>query len=204
MNTAALPAGYRELEKIDLQKDKKLAIWVNVLALVVMALLIVLGSVVMPFQTYIGAVVQQMLAWEIEPLLGVLLLVLGLLIGIVAYVLLHEIVHGVFMKAFSHVKPHYGFTGLYAYAGSSAFFDRKSYIIIALAPVVIWGVVLAVLQAALPAFWFWLVYFIQIMNLSGAAGDLYVTVKMMKMPKDILVNDVGVSMTVYSKEDASC
>ena len=38
------------------------------------------------------------------------------------------------------------------------------------------------------------------LNISGAAGDLYVSWKFTKLPADILINDVGVSMTVYSKE----
>ena len=51
--------------------------------------------------------------------------------------ILHEIIHGGFMKAFSGLKPRYGFTGLYAYAGSDALFNRRQYLIIAFAPVVI-------------------------------------------------------------------
>ena len=68
---------------------------------------------------------------------------------------------------------------------------------------VIWGIVLGVLCAALPESWFWVVYFIQIANISGAAGDAYVTYKMLTLPKDILVNDTGVAMTVYVKEEKS-
>ena len=103
------------------------------------------------------------------------------------------------MKKFSGVKPKYGFTGLYAYAGSSAYFNRKCYIIIALAPVVIWGIVLAVLQICLWGIWAWIIYFIQIANISGAAGDIYVTCKMSRMPENILVNDTGIEMTIYSE-----
>ena len=123
------------------------------------------------------------------------------MLGYIAYIVLHELVHGVFMKCFSGIKPKYGFTLMYAYAGSSAYFNKKSYIIIALAPVVIWGAVLGVLCAVLPQSWFWVVYLIQIGNISGAAGDFYVTFKFLKLPKDILVNDTGVAMTVYTKNN---
>jgi len=68
-----------------------------------------------------------------------------------------------------------------------------------LAPVVFWGIVLAVINVLVPLEWFWVVYFIQIINLSGAAGDLYVTVKFSRLPSDILVQDYGVGMTVYSR-----
>lgn len=116
----------------------------------------------------------------------------------VLYIVLHELVHGIFMKRFSGIKPNYGFTLMYAYAGSTAYFNKKHYIIIALAPIVVWGIVLTIINCFVPASWFWVVYFIQIMNISGAAGDLYVTYKFSKMPKNILVHDSGVAMTVYS------
>lgn len=51
-----------------------------------------------------------------------------------------------------------------------------------------------------PQNWFWVVYFIQIFNISGAAGDFYVTAKFSKMPDDILISDSGIGMKVYSAE----
>lgn len=65
---------------------------------------------------------------------------------------------------------------------------------------VVWEIVLLILNFIVPMSWFWVVYFIQMGNVSGAAGDLYVTWKFSKLPKDILVKDTGVEMTVYSKE----
>jgi hypothetical protein len=119
----------------------------------------------------------------------------------VVYIVLHELVHGITMKLVGTKKVNYGFTGLYAFAGSKDYYDKTGYIMIALAPVVLWGIVLAVIQAFVPVQWFWLVWMIQIANISGAAGDAYVTAKFSKMPKDILVSDYGVGMTVYSKEE---
>ena len=105
------------------------------------------------------------------------------------------------MKRFSDAKVKYGFTGFYAYAASDGFFHKKHYVIIALSPIVILGCVLLILNFLVPVSWFWIVYIIQVLNISGAAGDLYVTLKMNKMPSDILVQDAGVSMTVYAKAD---
>ena len=94
-----------------------------------------------------------------------------------------------------------GFTGLYAYAGSEAYFNKRSYLVIALAPIVVWGVVLLILNFLVPTSWFWCVYFIQVCNVSGAAGDLYVSCKFSRLPADILIRDTGVSMTVYSRAE---
>ena len=103
------------------------------------------------------------------------------------------------MKRYSGIKVHYGYTGLYAYAGSDAYFCRAHYIRIALAPIVIWGIVLLALNLLLPAGWFWPVYMIQVSTLSGAAGDIYVSCRMYRLPQDILIRDTGISMTVYGK-----
>ena len=59
--------------------------------------------------------------------------------------------------------------------------------------------VLAVVCAVVPPVWFWVPYFIQVANLSGAAGDLYVTARFRKLQDTILVNDTGVAMTVYDR-----
>lgn len=181
-----LPEGYREFFSIDLQKDKKIAVLLNALALVIAAVLVVPMIFVVPFSTLAGADY-----W----------LKLGAMLGLmVVYMVLHELVHGITMKYCGTKKVKYGFTGMYAFAGSEDFYDKSGYILIALAPVVFWGVVIAAINAFVPEGWFWVVYMIQVTNLSGAAGDLYVTVKFSRFPKDILIKDHGVGMTVYSKE----
>lgn len=188
-NLMELPAGYVEIEKIDLQKDKKTALLVNVFALFIAVPMLIAGAVFVPL--------TALFDFSADPWTYVSKWIF-LLVGIILYMVLHELVHGVCMKHFSGAKVRYGLTGLYAYAGSEAYFNKKSYIIIALAPVVVWGFVLLLLNFLVGTSWFWCVYFIQICNISGAAGDVYVTYKFSKMPEDILIQDIGVSMTVYS------
>ena len=127
-----------------------------------------------------------------------LLQLLIISVGSIVYIVLHELIHGLFMYLFSKVRAKYGFTGLYAYAGSDAYFAKAPYIVIALAPIVVLGIVLLILNILLPSSFFWSIYIIQITNISGAAGDLYVTFKFTKLPRDILVRDDGVAMTVYA------
>ena len=185
-----LPEEYKEILSIDLQKDKKLALLVNVLAIVIAVLLAVPMNFYIPISTL----------FDRSKEFGEFMLQMGvLLLSMFVYAILHELVHGITMKFAGTKKVKYGFTGMYAFAGSDDYYDKKSYIIIALAPVVVWGIVLAVLNAFVPAEWFWVVYIIQIMNLSGAAGDYYVSFRFSKLPKDIWVHDCGTSMKVYSK-----
>lgn len=126
----------------------------------------------------------------------------AMIIGLVAYIFLHEGVHGFFIKMFSGRKPFYGKdlkAGMF-YAGSRCFFTKSAYVAIALSPFVIWGIVLALLlrdlAVAAPQFW-WYLYAIQMFNFSGAVGDLYITWRMLRMPKGVLVQDDGIVMRFY-------
>lgn len=187
-----LPEGYAKIYSIDLQKNVKTAILVNLLAGVIAALMVIPVHFAVPIQTLffpVGGVGEFQIKTVV--MIGAMIL----------YMILHELVHGVAMKICGTKKVKYGFTGMYAFAGSEDLYDKKSYIFVALAPVVFWGVVLLIINLFVPLGWFWVVYLIQIANISGAAGDFFVTVKFLKMPRDILVQDYGVGMTVYSKEE---
>lgn len=186
-----LPIGYKEIFSVNLQKDKKIAIIINAVAILIGVLMAV------PMNFYIPITALFDFSQGVKNYFARFIV---LMVSMIAYLILHEAVHGVAMKICGTKKVKYGFTGLYAYAGSDDFYGKKSYIFIALAPVVLWGIVLAVINFFVSENWFWVVYFIQISNISGAAGDFYVTAKFSKMPDDILVKDCGVGMTVYSAE----
>lgn len=186
-----LPVGYKEILSINLQKDKKLALLINLISLAVMVLMAVIMHFHIPITEMYDFSDGIFIYW---------LRIASIVFGMVIYMFLHEAVHGIAMKICGTKKVKYGFTGMYAFAGSDDYYDKKSYIVIALAPIVVWGIILGIINCLVPESWFWVIYFIQIFNISGAAGDLYVTAKFSKLPKDILVHDCGVGMTVYSAE----
>lgn len=187
-----LPEGYVKLFSVDLKNDKKTAAIVNVIGLLIMVALAVPMHFYIPIHTLfdmssgMGAYAARFIC---------------MLVLMVVYMVLHELVHGITMKLYGTKKVNYGLTLMYAYAGSQDYYGKKSYLVIALAPVVLLGIVIGVVNALVPVQWFWVVYMLQLCNLSGAAGDLYVTARFMRLPKDILVNDTGVAMTVYGKND---
>ncbi|MBO5744530.1 MAG: DUF3267 domain-containing protein [Clostridia bacterium] len=186
-STQLLPEGYGLLYSVDLQKNKKTALIVNVVAALIAVAMMVPAHFVIPITTLFTY--DEM---YIPRLLSVVVLYVG-------YIVLHELVHGVAMKICGTKKVKYGFTGMYAFAGSDDYYSKGSYIFIALAPVVLWGVVLGVLSFIVPTSWFWVLYMVQVGNISGAAGDFFVTFKFSRMPRDILVKDYGVGMNVYSE-----
>ncbi|MBQ1467531.1 MAG: DUF3267 domain-containing protein [Solobacterium sp.] len=189
-----LPEGYREILQINLQKDKKTALKINLIAVVVMILLFVLGHFIVPITEFQNN--ESLSTYFIQ--VGVILL------GYVIYIILHELTHGAVMKAVGGGKVVFGFTGLYAFAGSKEdYFDKISYRYISLAPLVVWGIILGVLCVIVPRTWFWVVWFLQVGNISGAAGDVYVTAKLWNYPGTILVRDTGVDMTIYDRTESA-
>lgn len=187
-----LPEGYRETEVLNLQSNKKTALLIQVIAIVIMVIMMVGMNLVIPFTDWLDSLeLKQMI---------VRLAVMA--VGYVLYIIAHELTHGVFMKLVGGQKVKYGFTGMYAFAGSEQdYFDRTSYIKISLAPLVIWGIVFVILQIILPESWLWVVWFWQMGNVSGAAGDMYVTWKTLHRPETVLVRDTGIDMTYYEKEN---
>lgn len=181
-----LPEGYQEIRRIDLQKDKKSLQEVNIAALLLAVALFLLGVTIEPIHFVFDSLLS-------------LLRILGVLLALVVYIFGHELVHGIFIWVFSKKRAQYGFAGHYAYAGSDAYFTRKQYLVIAFAPVVLWGVLFLLLLLFLPRNWFWVVYILQIFNVSGAAGDFYVAYHALRMPADLLVQDSGASMRMYSR-----
>ena len=188
---ATLPSTYYEVYSIDLQKNKKVALFINVLAVLITVVMIV------PASFFVS--ILNLFSME-SGITNFLIRMLALALLSIAYIILHELVHGVAMKICGTKKVKYGFTGLYAYAGSNDFYSKGAYIFIALAPVVLLGAVLLVVNFFVSAEWFWVVYFIQIINLSGASGDYFVTIKFLTLPKDVLIADYGVGMKVYFKK----
>ena len=183
-----LPEDYGEIYSLNLQKDKRTAIIVNLLALAIAAVMAVSMNFFVPVTSVFdmsGGIVRYFLRLA------------ALIVLMVLYMFLHELVHGIAMKLCGTKRVKYGFTGLYAFAGSEDYYDKKSYIFIALAPIVLWGTVLAAVNFFVPSEWFWIVYMIQLINISGAAGDLFAAVKFSRMPKNILIQDSGVSMRVF-------
>ena len=168
-------------------KNKKLAIGVNAFSLAIMMVMFVLGTIIVPLRVQ----------WESRH--DVLLSMLFLLLSVVVYIVAHELIHGFFFKRYSDKRAKYGFTGLYAYAGSDAYFNKRQYLVIGLSPVVILGFLSLLLNVFLSTEWFWRIYFLQLINLSGAAGDFYIVNLMRKLPADMLVQDTGLSMTFYSR-----
>ncbi len=187
-----LPNGYKESIKINLQKDKKSMLTVNAVAILIAIIMIV------PMLFYIPLA----FTFDYKNQLIISLIKLGVLIvSIVAYVILHELTHGLAMRICGTKKIQFGIKGLYAYAKSQDFYYKRSYIFIALCPLIFWGIILAVVNIFIPKSWFWVIYLISVFNLSSSSGDLFVSLRFLPLSSQALIQDDGVKMTVYLKEE---
>ena len=189
--TQHLPPHYTVKLKIDLKNNKRQFYLVYAISFLILAVFLVPVCFFVPIAPLFEGLTSG------DPL-PVLLRLGTLCAGLFAYILLHELVHGVFIRLFTGKRARYGFSLAFAYAYSDCYFAKWPYLTIALAPVLFWGTVLALLTPIVPLSWFWVVYIIQLTNLSGAAGDLYVTVRLWRLPRHALIKDDGTAMTVYN------
>lgn len=187
MNYKALPRGYRYAATLDFMRNRKqmkAVVWLS-LALIVVPTLV--GLLFVPIRSSWRWMLGRWYRWP------------ALLAALVLYIPLHELTHGAAMWLLSGVRPKYGLKLPYAYCGSTAWLDRTSHVITALAPVVLWGVGLLMAALLAPAEWFWALWILQISNLSGSAGDIYCVWYLLRMDGDLLIQDTGVRMRIMKK-----
>ena len=181
--------GYKECTKIDLVKNKKEALLVNIYGIIIMVVMAVFIPLLI-----MGGIIE----FNLETTFPLFFIVL--LISLILYIPLHEIVHGIVLKNYNDEKLSFGWKLVYAYCGSKeAVVDRKEYYAVALAPLLVFSVVfisLMVLNPSLSLVW----YVMEIMNVSGSVGDIYVSIKLRKeKSRDILITDSGTDMSFWSR-----
>lgn len=188
-----IPSSYHECARIELQKDRRTMMMMNIFGIIIMVAMTVGMAIFRPIHALFD-MSQGLGAYTLR--------FVGLILGYVLYIVLHELTHACVMRLLGARNVQFGFTGMYAYAGSDAdYFDRSGYVCIALAPLVIWFVIFFSAGSLVPPDWFWVFYLLQIGNVAGSAGDMYVTGRILRMPKDTLVMDTGISMTFLSQKD---
>ncbi len=189
MNYQGLPEGYELLHVIELTAEPRLARRINLTSLLI-ALVMTLAA--LPFVPLSAFVPMHM------PTIKSALRLLLLFPALFAQAFLLEWIRGAGMRYFGKVKPKYGFSGIYLYVGSSACFDRRSYLSIIAFPIVLWGIVLMAFDLTLPISWFWFFYILQIVNISGAAGSFYLMSWLSRLPHGILIRDSGERVEIYA------
>ena len=183
------PEGYILLDTIDLKNNKKQFWIVQGISLLIMVVMVVIGLFITGIDFY----------GDEEPATKIIAPIV-LMVALIVYIIAHELTHGLVMYLSVKAKLNFGFNFLFAYVGTTGYLDKKHYILVALAPLVLWGIVFAVLNVFFSTgIWFWVIWILQIQNVGGSSGDLYCTYKTLRYPKDILLHDSGLAMSVFRR-----
>lgn len=134
-DTFVLPADYVVLRKVNLAKDKHIN-------LVIQLCFVFITMTLIGFALWTGLP----LANDINPFFSLVITIFLVLI----YMSLHELTHAFFIKIFSKRRPSFRIRFPFLSVGSEAYFNRRSFIAIALAPVLIWGALLILLLFFVP------------------------------------------------------
>jgi len=183
-----IPENYDIYDRIDLTRDKKAIRLIIIWTLLVVAGMIIPMLYVHPVSEAFGLSAGRLIA-----------AMLASIIGLIIYIPLHEWVHGVFIRLFTGESASFKIElkkGMIC-ASSSWLFKKVPYVIVAAAPVLVWAVIIGILLCDIEEKYFWFLYVVQIFNVTGSAGDLYVICMAMRMPANVLISDSGAAMNFF-------
>lgn len=176
-----VPPGYRLVSTLDLRADRRTAAVVQggfvVVAGVLVASALALG---LPLDT----------GWP-TPVAALVTIAACL-----AYMALHELTHALALRLLTGVRPTVGVRLPYLFTGSPALLTRDRAIVVALAPLVLWGVTLPVLGLLLPADALLAVFVVVVLNLAGSSGDAVQAYAFTRLPATARIRDDGTTTCV--------
>jgi len=174
-------AGYRHLTTLDLKADKQAARVVQLLFVVIAGAFAVAALLLdLPLASGWGRGVSVVVT----------------LVACLLYMWAHEATHGVLLTAFSGHRSRYALRLPYLTTGNDAFVGRGVFLVVALGPLVLWGVVLLGLFVVMPSDAHLTVYILSALNLAGSAGDLFQAWWVARLPADAKLRDNGNQTTV--------
>lgn len=181
-DAAELPANYRAHLTVDLKKDKKLAFPVQgifvLISLVAVGAALLLG---LPLGTDWAPVVTLFVT----------------LAACLVYMAVHEATHGVTLQLLTRVSPSYKVRFPFLTTGNRAYLTRRSAVIVALAPAVVWGIVLLAALLTLPDDYRLTAYILLALNFAGSAGDFVEVRVVSRQRPEALVQDDGSKIHVF-------
>ena len=193
--TKILSPDYKHLRSFDLKRDRSLLIKLNLAGLFLLLpvgwLFLSLGTLLNPQTSPVSSIRSPTSSLPFQ--------ILAYLCAAFLAIILHELIHGIFFWIVTRTPPKFGFKGAYAFAAAPEWYiARDPYLWIGISPLIVISLagilVIPALQPwILPA---WL--FMLIVNATGAVGDVYVVSWLIRKPKNLLIQDSGDLIIVYS------
>ena len=180
--SSTLPAGYRLHRSVDLKRDRR-----QFTAIQVVAVLIV------------GAMVGPVLLLDLLPAGGwsTWVTIFVTVAACLVYGAVHELTHGAVLRLLCDERPTVAVRFPYLITGSTAYLGRRSFAAVALAPSVVWGLVLVVLLVVVPPQLVLTVFVVTVLNFAGSSGDYIQTYSTARLPPEALIQDDGTTTTVF-------
>ncbi len=176
------PDSYRLQSTLDLKENKRAATTISVGFALAVAAMIVLALVLdLPFESAMSTGVSTAVT----------------VAACVLYMIVHELTHAVALWWLGQSRPTVAVRLPYLTTGSQALLTRRKAVVVALAPLVLYTLVLLDLLRTLPSDFFLTVYVVLVLNVAGSAGDVVQAHAILRLPHAALVRDDGSETTVY-------
>jgi hypothetical protein len=187
-----LPENYVEDFQIDLLKDKKKLLMINVLSLVLLIPVVLAYYLIITFtDKTLEITVENSPTWKL----------MISIVSMLVYIVVHELIHAIFFKLGTKEKVKFGFHGIMASASvPGVYFYKKPYLLAGLAPAAIMSVVFIIPMFFLNDYDLFLLFLLFAVHFSGCVGDFYIAIKLLKYPSDTLVEDTGTGMKFFVKK----
>ena len=186
---------FDNIEIVDFQKDKRLLIIVNLLSLVLFIVfyLLFFSIYFLIFNLKYFNLLYFYEAFKNSSYIYAVVLILLLIVVLI----IHELIHGVFFYIYTGEKPTIGFKGIYGYAGAPGWYIKKDqFYIISLSPLILITILGFVFMQIIPENYRTVLFLVITVNAAGSIGDIWVSMKLLKKPKETYVNDTGLLVTI--------
>jgi len=194
--TRTLPENYHPVGTIDLSQNLRALIWLNVIGF---GLFLVSGTIFIRILYWLRPQdAASGLILNINGAQSILEIVAAFVALYAGMILLHEAIHGLFFWTFTGERPVFAVRWTYAYAAAPGWFlPRNLYFVTALSPLVGISLLGLVVFAVAPPAWFLPALVVVVANASGAIGDIWVALWLLRHPPACLARDQGDAVTLY-------
>jgi len=180
-NTTNLPTNYELKESFDLKDNKE--------NIIIQSIFFIIAGI------FVGSVFLFKLS--LSSTLNGLVVALVTVALVLVYMTLHELTHGVFISLLSKTKSKYSFRFPFLTTGTAAYLNKTSFIIVCLAPSVVWGIILGIVMLFIPNDLRLSFYILLGLNFAGSAGDYLQVYLVRKFSKSTLIKDDGKTTNIY-------
>jgi hypothetical protein len=197
--TRELPENYRSAGTLDLSKNRRALIGMNVLAV---GLLVGFGYLFLRIMIRLRPVDgTAAFSFSMEGPFGILLYLAYIAALYAAVIILHEAIHGIFFWIFTRSRPKFAFKVWYAYATAPGWYlPRNQYAVVAITPLVVLSLLGIASFLFIPAGMLTPVLLFVTFNAAGAVGDIIVLFWLLSKPSTCLASDQGDAVTLYVRD----